>query len=99
MNVQFHESDARVNISGEFTFADHAAFRELADRLFQTKDESLVIDLSQLQFIDSAGLGMLLLARDEASKGSRKLILAQPQGQVKRMFSVTKFDQLFTIQA
>jgi anti-anti-sigma regulatory factor len=42
---------------------------------------------------------MLLLARDEASKGSRKLILAQPQGQVKRMFSVTKFDQLFTIQA
>lgn len=99
MKVQFQENDARVNFSGEFTFTDHAAFRDVANRLFQAKGDTIVIDLSQLQFIDSAGLGMLLLARDEAGKSSRKLVLAQPQGQVRRMFTVTKFDELFTIQA
>jgi anti-anti-sigma factor len=99
MQVQFQENDARVNISGEFTFTDHAAFRDVACRLFQAKGDTIVIDLSQLQFIDSAGLGMLLLARDEASKSTRKLVLSRPQGQVRRMFTVTKFDELFTIQA
>jgi anti-anti-sigma regulatory factor len=42
---------------------------------------------------------MLLIARDEAGKAGRTLVLSQPQGQVKRMFTVSKFDQLFTIQA
>jgi anti-anti-sigma regulatory factor len=41
---------------------------------------------------------MLLLAREEAKKSERQLILAHPTGQVKRMFGVTKFDKLFTVQ-
>ncbi len=99
MKIQFQDNGARVSFSGEFTFADHAAFRDVAGRLLQTKDETVIINLSQLQVIDSAGLGMLLIARDEVGKSNRKLVLAQPQGQVKRMFAVTKFDQLFTIEA
>ena len=99
MKIQFQDNGARGSFSGEFTFDDHAAFRDVAGRLLQTKDETVIINLSQLQFIDSAGLGMLLIARDEVGKSNRKLVLAQPQGQVKRMFAVTKFDQLFTIEA
>jgi anti-anti-sigma factor len=99
MKFEFEQNDARVTISGEFTFSDHVAFREVAGRLFQAKDHTVVVDLSQLQFIDSAGLGMLLVARDEAGKAGRMLVLSQPQGQVKRMFTITKFGELFTIQA
>jgi len=99
MKIEFQANGARVSFSGDFTFADHAAFRDIAGRLLEAKDETVVIDLSQLQFIDSAGLGMLLIARDEVGKTNRKLVLAQPQGQVKRMFTITKFDQLFTIEA
>jgi HptB-dependent secretion and biofilm anti anti-sigma factor len=51
-----------------------------------------------VQEVDSAGLGMLLLARDEAKKNNRELILKGPCGQVKRMFGVTKFDTLFSIE-
>ncbi|MGA2292843.1 STAS domain-containing protein [Bradyrhizobium sp.] len=99
MKFEFQPNDARVTLSGEFTFTDHVAFREVADRLLQADDRTIVVELSQLRFIDSAGLGMLLIARDEAGKAGRTLVLSQPQGQVKRMFAVTKFDELFTIQA
>lgn len=97
MQFEFRGDDATVAFSGEFTFTDHVVFREIADRLFKTKNQPLVIDLAQLAFIDSAGLGMLLIARDEASKASRNLTLRRPQGQVERMFAVTKFNTLFTI--
>jgi ABC-type transporter Mla MlaB component len=52
----------------------------------------------RFELIDSAGLGMLLLARDEAKKDNRQLILKGPCGREKRMFGVTKFNTLFSIE-
>jgi HptB-dependent secretion and biofilm anti anti-sigma factor len=99
MRFEFDDEDARVSISGEFTFTDHTAFKAIAGRLFEKQGKPIVIDLAKLEFIDSAGLGMLLIVRDEADKAGRRLILRGPCGQVKRMFEVTKFDTFFTVEA
>jgi HptB-dependent secretion and biofilm anti anti-sigma factor len=98
MQFQVNGANAHVSISGEFTFTDHAAFKVMVGQLLAGQGSPMVIDLSKLEFIDSAGLGMLLLARDEASKAARKLVLRAPHGQVKRMFGVTKFDKLFDVE-
>jgi anti-anti-sigma factor len=98
MKFDFDGTGSIVAMSGDFTFTDHAAFLKIMNRLFVAKAEPIVIDLSQLEFIDSAGLGMLLIARDEVGKSSHKLTLRAPKGQVKRMFSVTRFETLFEIE-
>jgi anti-anti-sigma factor len=98
MKFDFVGNDANVAMSGDFTFADHARFLEVMNRLFGTQGVPVAIDLSKVDFIDSAGLGMLLIARDEAKKASQQLTLRSPQGQVKRMFAVSKFETLFTIE-
>jgi HptB-dependent secretion and biofilm anti anti-sigma factor len=99
MRFEFDNDDASVSISGEFTFTDHIAFKAIASRLFARQGKPIVIDLAKLEFIDSAGLGMLLIVREEADKAHRSLVLRGPCGQVKRMFDVTKFDTLFTVEA
>jgi HptB-dependent secretion and biofilm anti anti-sigma factor len=99
MRFEFDNEDATVSISGEFTFTDHPAFKAIASRLLERQGKPIVIDLAKLEFIDSAGLGMLLIVRDEADKAGRRLVLRGPCGQVKRMFEVTKFDTLFTVEA
>jgi HptB-dependent secretion and biofilm anti anti-sigma factor len=91
------DNDA-VRIAGEFTFTDHASFKSMIDRLLEGNSPSVTMDLGQLKFIDSAGLGMLLLARDAFGKADRKLVLRAPSGQVKRMFGLTKFDTLFSVE-
>jgi anti-anti-sigma factor len=98
MQIQVDRDAGRISMTGEFTFTDHAPFKQMVSEIFATKGTSVVLDLSKLDFIDSAGLGMLLLARDEAKKHDRQLILRHPSGQVKRMFSVTKFNTLFTVE-
>lgn len=98
MQLEFKDGDSQVALIGDLTFNDHGAFREMLKRLLQAKDRRMVLDLSRLNFVDSAGLGMLLIARDEAEKGKRSLLLARPQQQVDRMFAVTKFDKLFAIE-
>ncbi len=98
MKFQFDRSDASVALSGELTFADYVSFREVADRLLKTTQQPVVIELSQLEFIDSAGLGMLLIARDEAIKSNQRMVLRNPRGQVKRLFAATNLDSLFTVE-
>jgi len=99
MRFEFKGDEASVSLGGDLTFADHVAFREVADRLAATSDKTIVIDVAKLDFIDSAGLGMLLIAREEALKGNRTLVLRGAKGQVSRMFALTKFDTLFSVEA
>ncbi|MGY3454447.1 STAS domain-containing protein [Bradyrhizobium sp. USDA 4353] len=98
MQMQIDRAGGQIAMSGEFTFTDHIPFKQMVTEIFASPGRSVVIDLSKLDFIDSAGLGMLLLARDEAKKSDRELILRRPSGQVKRMFSVTKFNTLFKVE-
>ncbi|KIZ47552.1 MULTISPECIES: STAS domain-containing protein [Rhodopseudomonas] len=99
MRFVFKGSDATVSLTGELTFVDHQAFREVADRLGASTGKTIVIELADLEFIDSAGLGMLLIAREEARKTNRTLVLRGAKGQVGRMFALTKFDTLFSVEA
>ena len=98
MDVKFDGGPGQVALSGEFTFSDHVSFKELVSRLLEAKQSQIVIDLTKLNFIDSAGLGMLLLVREEAGKANGKVVLRGPHGQVKRMFDVTKFNTLFSVE-
>jgi anti-anti-sigma factor len=98
MNFDFTEADSTAVMSGDFTFSDHAGFLQVMNRLFDTRSTPVVIDLARVEFIDSAGLGMLLLARDAAAKSSRVLTLRGAKGQVRRMFAVTRFETLFALE-
>jgi len=99
MKYEMKDSDSMVLISGDLTFTDHVAFREIADRLAASNGKSITIDVSNLSFIDSAGLGMLLIAREEARKTNRNVVLRGAKGQVDRMFGLTKFETLFSVEA
>jgi HptB-dependent secretion and biofilm anti anti-sigma factor len=99
MRFDLKDEDTTVAIAGDLTFTDHVVFREVADRLAASNGKTITIDVTNLNFIDSAGLGMLLIAREEARKANRSLVLRGAAGQVKRMFALTKFDSLFTVEA
>lgn len=99
MEISKHFSDnaCDVRFSGRFTFDAHQEFRDIL-RLFERPDIRQVnIDVSQVDFIDSAALGMLLLANDEASKSNRTLVIRGATGQVKKMFNLAQFNTIFTL--
>ncbi len=95
--IDIKEDTFEAKLSEKITFSDLDGFREVVKRMVESHSECNVVDLSDVEFIDSAGLGMLLLIRDEISKTSSNLTLKSPQGQVRRMFSVARFDQMFDI--
>ena len=92
-NGQYH-----LQLLGKFTFADNKMFREIINELTPPTIKRVVFDMEKLEFVDSAALGMLLLAHDETLKHKKgPIILQKPEGQVKKMFSIARFDQYFQI--
>ena len=87
-----------VRMSGRFTFADNQAFRELLNEIATNAVKAISFDMKELEFVDSAALGMLLLAHDECTKHSKgKINLQNASGQVRKMISIARFDQYFNI--
>ena len=84
-----------ITMQGKFTFADHGNFKDVIGAAKEEGVRQVSIDLSQVDFVDSAALGMLLLVRDEVKKGEKSLVLKSPQGQVKKMFEISRFYELF----
>lgn len=87
-----------VEMAGRLTFADYSQFRELTDIFSETNSKKCQLNLKDLEFIDSAGLGMLLIARDRLRMQEGDVILKGAQGQVKKMLDLGHFNNLFTVE-
>jgi HptB-dependent secretion and biofilm anti anti-sigma factor len=85
-------------IVDRMTFADHANFRTLLDQVNKAKVQKCVFDLSRLAAVDSAGLGMFMIALNEGKKNGWSLTIKAPQGQVFKLMELAKFDKLLTIE-
>lgn len=84
-----------VMLSGRFSFSDHLAFRETIRQFAQKEVSEVVFDLTRVEYIDSSALGMLLLARDEASKHKKTITIHGAHGQVKKTLEIALFSTLF----
>lgn len=89
--------ELKIDLRGKFTFADNKVFSEILDEIANSNFDDVVIDLGEVEFIDSAALGILLLARDKCVKSATNLELRNPRGQVKQMFDISRFNDLFQI--
>ena len=54
-------------------------------------------DLGKREVIDSAALGMLLLARERAGEQGKTVALANCRGPVKAVLDIANFQRLFAI--
>jgi len=93
------EGSTRVfSFGGKFSFADNDDIRRVIDDIGNTACSSCTIDLSNLESIDSAGLGMLLLISDSAQEKGKSLDLRGAGGQVQKMLEISKFSEILTIK-
>lgn len=97
MEIMTHTENGALNASmqGKFTFSDNAAFRDVLQRIGANDVKQVIFNMERLSFVDSAALGMLLLARDEADKHKKQLLLHGVNGQVRRVFEMARFGQFF----
>ena len=97
MDFQIRSTNAglRVMLSGRLTFAENGRFRSMLAELQDSAARTVVLDLGAVDFIDSAGLGMLLYTRDTLRRCNGVVTLDAAAGQVDRMLDLTCMRDLF----
>jgi anti-anti-sigma factor len=75
---------------------DAATERGLAERLVGAPGSLVVVDLGQLTFIDSSGLGAIYTARRAAIDNGGNLVVCRPAPIVHRVLEITGLDTWVT---
>jgi anti-anti-sigma factor len=57
----------------------------------------LAIDMSLVSFMDSSGLGSLVIAHNRVQKAGGKLVLCSISGQARMLFEMSGFHEMFEI--
>ena len=86
---------ALVNVEG---FLDAHTFEELENtinHLFSAKTYRLIVDLSKVDYISSAGAGVFIGAIGTAQENQGNIILMRPTANVKEVFDLLGLSQLF----
>ncbi len=86
-----------IRVSGKMIFSDHAAFKDLTKAILSVETTKVILDMAEATFIDSAGIGMLLLANDEVKKTTIRLSIANLNGQVKDIFYSQRLNEVFHV--
>ena len=85
-----------VRLGGELDLYNAAQVRSALDDACAAAPERIVVDLGEVDFIDSTALGVLIETRTKL--GNRDgFLLAAPGLETRRALQISGLDQLFTV--
>jgi anti-anti-sigma factor len=83
-----------ASLTGELDIAGAARTGERITDAVPTSAVGLVVDLMELEFMDSSGIAMLFgLARSLGSRRQRLSVAAPPDGPVWRVLEIVEFER------
>jgi anti-anti-sigma factor len=69
----------------------------MVDAILQQGASKAVLDMTAVDYIDSAGLGLLALAAGKLNDAGGKLVVVAPEGRVLRMLQMTQLTAIVTV--
>jgi anti-sigma B factor antagonist len=85
-----------LRLHGEADLAVRNQFQELIDRALATGDPRVVVDMSELRYLESACLRILLHAHDVAEARDTQLVVRGATGIVQRVLEVSGVAEILS---
>ncbi len=89
-------STVTLRPASRFDFNSFRDFRSSYERALETEGTRLLV--VDMQYIDSAALGILLLMRDRANSAQCAVELHNLRGVAKEVLEIANFQKIFTIR-
>lgn len=88
------DDEGVLRLSGRFDAAQSAKVERVLDEV----RSSVVVDFSDLQYISSAGLGILFAAQKRLMDAGMGLTLVHLNPHIREVFEIAGFDRIFAIE-
>jgi anti-sigma B factor antagonist len=85
-----------VQVKGFLDAYTYEEFEKTIQELFDGNSYKIVVDLSELQYISSAGAGVFIGAIGQAQENNGNIVILRPTANVKEVFELLGLSQIFT---
>ncbi|HEX9145250.1 MAG TPA: STAS domain-containing protein [Candidatus Binatia bacterium] len=82
---------------------DHTTAKDFENRLLPQlagctgETKKILLDFSEVNFISSAGLRVLMIAAKQCKRQDGKIVLAALQPMIQEVFQISRFDSVFEV--
>jgi len=87
-----------IKLAGSLTLPRCEDLSADVARVVSKDDKTVIIGLQLLEFVDSAGLGMLIQINSKMKRDKRDLVFIEPGAQVFGLMKLAKIDLVIPIQ-
>ncbi|MDO8463694.1 MAG: STAS domain-containing protein [Gallionella sp.] len=99
INVQTDDRMARIVMSGRFDFEVHRDFKNSYMPLLNNAAvREIELEMSKVDYLDSAALGMLMLLHERAKEASKPVALLNASGVASQVMEIANFSKIFNIK-
>lgn len=86
-----------VSIEGPLTGETSPDFEHYINTLLQRKQVNILLDAGKIEFVSSAGIGVMLVAHRNISSKKGNFIIFNISGEMLSLYTVLGFDKIFRI--
>ena len=86
-----------IDVNGEMDLYNSYKLKELVMKMLEKKVERFVINLENVDYIDSSGIGALIYICSTIKKMNHRLVITNIHGSVKKVIELTKLMGYFPI--
>lgn len=98
IHTQHQDGTARITISDRFDSGLYQQFKSAYLPLLDNRAvRNIEVDVSQVPYLDSGALGMLVLLNESAKNADKKVSLISLPGPVADVLKIANADKLFSI--
>lgn len=92
------EKNVLVSLSGSVYVEEAAQIRKSLIGYIESGHKMFIVDLSNVDYIDSSGLGTLVAIQKKTLQNGGNVIIKGVNGLVKDLFELTRLTKVFEIQ-
>lgn len=97
VTIDGNDHATMLTLHGELDLASSPEFEEALQRATGWGTELVILDLTELEFMDSTGLRALVNAQRRAEDGGPRLEIITGSRQVRRLLHITGTDRRLTL--
>ena len=86
-----------VELEGAMDLYSSNRLKELVMKMIEKKVERVIVDLKEVERVNSAGIGALIFISSTLKKLNCPLVIVVPEGPVMNALEVTRLKNYFTI--
>lgn len=98
ISISHQDDTLTVRLDGTMDYTTTNSLNGLINDINSIKATQVVFDMAKVSRVDSVGLGMLHLAKDEIIGKGRRLTIRGAAGNVRRLFELTDGNASFDFE-